>query len=69
MANFEIIIYWSYEDEAFLAEVPELPNLMTHGDTQIEALEAAQDAIKLWLTIAAEEGKEIPKPKGKLMYA
>ncbi len=69
MGKYEIIIYWSTEDEAYIAEIPELPSLMAHGDTQNEALETAQELIEMWLSIAKEEGREIPVPKGKLMYA
>lgn len=69
MAKYEIIIYWSNEDESFIAEIPELPSLMAHGNTQNEALTAAQEVIEMWLSIAKEEGREIPIPKGKLMYA
>lgn len=69
MSKYEVIIYWSNEDECFIAEVPELKTIMTHGDTQTEALQNAQEVIKLWLEVAREEGREIPEPKGKLMYA
>jgi predicted RNase H-like HicB family nuclease len=69
MSKYEIIIYWSNEDEAFIAEIPELPSLMAHGATQNEALESAQEVIEIWLSIAKDEGREIPIPKGKLIYA
>ncbi len=69
MSKYEVIIYWSNEDDCFIAEVPELKSIMTHGDTQSEALQNAQEVIQLWLEVAKEEGKEIPEPKGKLMYA
>ena len=69
MSKYEVIIYWSSEDECFIAEVPELKTIMTHGDTQTEALQNAQEVIELWLEVAKEEGREIPEPKGKLMYA
>ena len=69
MSKYEVIIYWSSEDECFIAEVPELKTIMTHGDTQAEALQKAQEVIELWLEVAKEEGREIPEPKGKLMYA
>jgi len=69
MSKYEVIIYWSNEDECFIAEVPELKTIMTHGDTQTEALQNAQEVIELWLEVAKEEGREIPEPKGKLMYA
>jgi len=69
MSKYEVTIYWSNEDECFIAEVPELKTIMTHGDTQTEALQNAQEVIELWLEVAKEEGREIPEPKGKLMYA
>ncbi len=69
MYKYEVIIYWSKEDGAFIAKVPELSLLMAHGETQIEALENAQQAIDLWIKVAKEDGVQIPEPKGKLMYA
>lgn len=70
MYKYEVIIYWSKEDEAFIAEVPELPGCMAHGGTQEDALKNAQDAITLWIDTAKEFGDTVPEPKGsKLMYA
>lgn len=69
MNRYEIIIYWSSEDDCFIAEVPELKSLMAHGDTQNEALSNAQDAVNLWLEVAKEDGMDIPEPKGRLIYA
>jgi predicted RNase H-like HicB family nuclease len=70
MYKYEIIIYWSNEDQAFIAEVPELPGCIAHGHTPNKALASCQEAINLWLDTAKEFGREIPKPKGKrLMYA
>jgi len=70
MHKYEIIIYWSNEDQAFIAEVPELPGCLAHGHTPSKALANCQEAINLWLDTAIEFGREIPKPKGKrLMYA
>ncbi|MBS4029149.1 MAG: type II toxin-antitoxin system HicB family antitoxin [Ignavibacteriales bacterium] len=69
-SKYEIIMYWSNEDSAFIAEVPELPGCMAHGKTQEQALANAKDAIELWLETAKEFGNEIPQPKGrKLAYA
>ena len=65
MAKYEIIIYWSDEDEAFVTEVPELPGCMAHGDSYGEAVQNAQDAIALWLDTAQEHGDPIPEPKGR----
>lgn len=70
MHKYEIIIYWSNEDRAFVAEVPELPGCMAHGDTQAAALENANDAMQLWLDAAKDFGRPIPEPKGqRLMLA
>ena len=70
MYKYEIIIYWSSEDEAFVAEVPELPGCMAHGSTQEDALKNAKEAIQLWIDTAKEFGDPIPEPKGnKLIYA
>ncbi len=70
MYKYEIIIYWSNEDNAFIAEVPELPGCMAHGDTPEKTLKNAKEAIHLWIDTAKEFGDKIPEPKGnKLMYA
>jgi predicted RNase H-like HicB family nuclease len=70
MHRYEIIIFWSDEDNAFIAEVPELPGCQAHGDSQVAALNSAQQAIELWLDTAREFGDPIPEPKGRrLMYA
>ena len=70
MYKYKTIIYWSNEDEAFIAEVPELPGCMAHGGTQQEALSNTCDAIELWFDTAREYGDPIPEPKGqRLMYA
>jgi predicted RNase H-like HicB family nuclease len=70
MYKYEIIIYWSNEDNAFIAEVPELPGCMAHGETPEKALKNAKEAIQLWIDTAKEFGDTIPKPKGnKLIYA
>lgn len=70
MNKYEIIIYWSNEDEAFIAEVPELPGCAVHGSTQEEALQNTKHAIQLWIDTAKEFGDPIPKPLGRrLMLA
>ena len=70
MNKYEVIIYWSEEDGAFVAEVPELPGCAAHGPTQEAALASAQEAIRLWLDTAKEFGDPIPEPKGcRLMLA
>ena len=66
---YEIIIYWSSEDGLFLAEVPELAGCMADGATRSEALAAVEVVIDEWLETAKMLGREIPEPKGKLIYA
>ncbi|MFN3996213.1 type II toxin-antitoxin system HicB family antitoxin [Algoriphagus sp.] len=67
MNKYEIVIYWSIEDDCFVAEVPELLLLKAHGDTQNEAHENAQQAIALWIEVVQKEGIQIPEAKGKLI--
>ncbi|HET8655120.1 MAG TPA: type II toxin-antitoxin system HicB family antitoxin [Longimicrobiaceae bacterium] len=68
--RYETVIYWSAEDQVFIAEVPELPGCMAHGDTPAVALTSAQEAIGLWIETAREFGDPVPEPKGRrLMYA
>ena len=69
MPKYSILIYWSDEDECYLAEVPELAGCMAHGDTPEDAAREIQTAMELWLECAIEDGDEIPEPKGRLMYA
>ncbi len=70
MSKYEVIIYWSQEDDAFIAEIPELPGCAAHGNTQEDALSHAQHAIELWLKTAQECGDPIPEPKGRrLLFA
>ena len=70
MHKYEIIIYWSSEDSAFVAEVPELPGCTAHGDTHEAALEQVNKTVELWLETAREFGDPIPEPKGaRLMLA
>lgn len=65
MNKYEVIIYWSEEDGAFVAEVPELPGCAAHGPTQEAALASAQEAIRLWIETAKEFGDPVPQPKGR----
>ena len=70
MGKYEIIIYWSQEDDAFVADVPELPGCMAHGKTHESALRNAKAAIRLWVKTAREFNDPIPEPKGhRLLYA
>jgi predicted RNase H-like HicB family nuclease len=65
MHKYEIIIYWSNEDNVFVAEVPELPGCMAHGDTQAATLANANEAIQLWIDTAREDGIPVPEPRGE----
>jgi len=67
--NYEIIMYWSLEDNAFIVEVPELAGCMADGKTRAEALSNAEMIITEWIETALELGRDIPKPRGRLMYA
>ena len=68
-SKYEIIIYWSDEDNSFIAEVPELPGCMADGRTYQEALSNAEVIISEWIETARELGRPIPQPKGRLKYA
>jgi len=65
MRKYEIILYWSEEDSAFIAEVPELPGCAAHGDSPDSALASCQEAIELWISTAKEFGRVVPEPKGR----
>lgn len=67
--RYEMIIYWSDEDQSFIVEVPELPGCMADGETYQEAVANTQRVIKEWIETAMELGRPIPEPKGRLMYA
>ncbi len=67
--RYEIILYWSQEDEAFIAEVPELPGCAADGATYQEALANAEVIIGEWIETARELGRSIPTPRGRLLYA
>lgn len=69
MPKYELIIYWSEEDEAFIAEVPELPGCAADGPTYKEALANVEVIIQEWIDTAKELGRPIPKPKGRLVFA
>jgi predicted RNase H-like HicB family nuclease len=69
MNKFEIILYWSDEDQAFIAEVPELPGCAADGNTRQEALANAEIVMWEWLETARELGRPIPEPKGRLLFA
>ena len=67
--HYEMIVWWSREDVAFVVDVPELPGCMAHGKTRATAIKSAEQAIDLWIETARDLGRPIPEPKGRLMYA
>lgn len=69
MVKYEIIIYWSEEDQAFIAEVPELPGCAADGATYQDALANVELIIQEWIETAKELGRTIPEPKGRLVFA
>jgi len=68
MDKYERIVFWSEEDGRWLVDVPELPGCMADGETPVQALENVEVVIKEWIETAKETGREIPVPKGRLMY-
>ena len=69
MIRYELIVYWSNEDEAFIVEVPELPGCVTDGATYQEAVQNAETIIHEWIITAQEMSRPIPEPKGRLVFA
>ena len=69
MYKYEVLVYWSEEDKAYIAEVPELPGCMADGPTYEEALKNVQVIISEWIETARALGRQIPVPKGRLVYA
>ena len=69
VSKYEIIIFWSDEDNSFVAEVPELPGCMADGETYQEALSNAQQVIQEWISTAKELGRTVPQPRDRLAYA
>lgn len=69
ISKYELIVYWSDEDNSFIAEVPELAGCMADGNSYSEAVKNVEIVINQWIETAKELGREIPEPKGKLMYA
>lgn len=67
--QYEVIIYWSKEDQAFIAEVPELPGCAADGKTKAKALAAVERIAKEWVQTAKELGRPVPQPRGRLMFA
>ncbi len=69
MYKYQIILYWSEIDNCYVTEVPELAGCMADGKTPTEAIQNTQEVIKMWIETALEDGREIPEPKGRLLYA
>ena len=69
MIRYEVILYWSDGDSAFIAEVPELPGCAADGQSYQEALANAERTIQDWIETARELGRPVPEPKGRLMFA
>jgi predicted RNase H-like HicB family nuclease len=67
--RYEVILYWSDEDQAFLAEVPELPGCVADGASYTEALAHAEVVIREWIETARSLGRDVPQPKGRLLFA
>jgi len=67
--RYELIIYWSKDDNTFVVEVPELPGCMADGQTYAEAVKNAEEIIDEWIETARKLGRPIPEPSGKLAYA
>lgn len=67
--KYELIVYWSESDQAFIVEVPELPGCMADGQTYVEAVTQAEIVIQEWIETAQALGRKIPVPKGRLLYA
>ena len=67
--KYEIVLYWSNEDDVFIAEAPELPGCLAHGDTREDALKNIQDAMELWIDTAREFGDRVPEPTGKRLIS
>ena len=69
MVKYEVIIYWSAEDDAFIAEVPELPGCAADGSTYKEALANVETVIDEWIETAQALGRSVPEPRGRLIFA
>jgi len=66
---YEMILWWSNEDDCYVVDVPELPGCIAHGSSRAEANQNAEEAIALWVQSAREDGIRVPKPKGRLLFA
>ena len=68
-ARYEMVIWWSEPDNAYVVDVPELPGCMAHGKTRTAAIKNAEDAIAFWIKTAKADSVSVPEPKGRLMVA
>lgn len=68
-SKYELIVYWSEDDRAFIVEVPELPGCMADGASYVEAVANAETVIAEWLETAKDLGRQIPQPRGRLLFA
>lgn len=69
MYKYQIILYWSDNDNKYIAEVPELSGCMADGETPVKAIENAQDVIRVWIESAIADGEKVPEPKGTKISA
>jgi predicted RNase H-like HicB family nuclease len=67
--SYEMVIWWSTDDDAYVVEVPELAGCMAHGGTRQQAIKNAEDAIRFWIKTAKDDRMKIPQPKGRLVFA
>ncbi len=67
--SYEMILWWSTEDDAYVVDVPELPGCLAHGATRQQAIKNAEDAIKFWIKTARDDGLDVPQPRGRLVFA
>ncbi len=67
--RYEMIIWWSDEDKAFVVDVPELAGCMAHGGTRTEAVANSEEAIAFWIKTARDDGIKVPSPRGRLLVA
>jgi predicted RNase H-like HicB family nuclease len=65
MTNHSVLLYWSDEDEVFIADALELPGCMAHGDSREEALRSIEEAMELWISVSREHGDPVPEPTGR----
>jgi len=67
--SYEMIVWWSTQDNAYVVDVPELPGCMAHGATRQAAIKGAEEAIRFWIKTAKDDGLDIPAPRGRLLVA